>query len=124
MVLSLGGFKFSWKQTDGISKESEFGISENIRIGNYPALFRANLGNESIKIDGHTLPYQGDKQEALKELYALAHTGLSYALITGYGKYLGKFVITKISESQAVFTDNGLFFSQGFSLELKRDYDE
>lgn len=124
MVLSLGGFKFNWKQTDGISRESEFGISENIRIGNYPALFRANLGNESIKIDGHTLPYQGDKQEALKELYALAKAGISYPLVTGYGKYLGKFVITKISESQAVFTDNGLFFTQGFSLELKRDYDE
>ncbi|MBE2987218.1 phage tail protein [Campylobacter sp. RM12920] len=123
MVLSLGGFKFNWKQTDSISKESEFGISSNDRINNYPALFRANLGNESIKIDGHTLPYSGDKQEALKELYALAGAGLSYPLVTGYGKYLGKFIITKISESQAVFTDNGLFFTQGFSLELKRDYD-
>ncbi|MBE3022949.1 phage tail protein [Campylobacter sp. 7477a] len=122
MVLSLGGFKFNWKQTDGISKESDFGISQNARIGNYPAIFRANLGNETIKIDGHTLPYSGDKQEALKLLYMLASTGLSYPLITGYGKYLGKFAITKISESQAVFTDNGLFFTQGFSLELKRDF--
>lgn len=123
MVLSLGGFKFTWKQTDGISKESKFGISENIRIGNYPALFRANLGSESLKIDAHTLPYKGDKQDALKGLYALAKLGVSYPLVTGYGKYLGKFVITKISENQAVFTDNGLFFSQGFSLELKKDYD-
>ncbi|MGH1600826.1 phage tail protein [Campylobacter majalis] len=123
MVLSLGGFKFGWKQTDSISRESDFGISENARIGNHPALFRANLGNESIKIDGHTLPNSGDKQEALKLLYMLANTGISYPLTTGYGKYLGKFVITKISESQAVFTDNGLFFTQGFSLELKRDYD-
>ncbi|CUU87818.1 phage tail protein [Campylobacter hyointestinalis] len=123
MVLSLGGFKFNWKQMGGISRESEFGISENIRIGNYPALFRANLGNESIKIDGHTLPYQGDKQEALKELYALAKSGISYPLVTGYGKYLGKFVIAKISESQAIFTDNGLFFTQNFSLELKKDYE-
>ncbi|MBE2985440.1 phage tail protein [Campylobacter sp. RM9344] len=123
MVLSLGGFKFNWKQMGGISRESEFGISSNDRIGNYPALFRANLGDESIKIDGHTLPYQGDKQEALKELYALAGTGQSYPLVTGYGKYLGKFVIAKISESQAIFTNDGLFFTQGFSLELKRDYD-
>lgn len=123
MVLSLGGFKFSWKQTENISKESEFGISENSRIGNYSTLFRANLGSESIKIDGHTLPYQGDKQEALKGLYALANAGLSYPLVTGYGKYLGKFVIIKISENQAVFTDNGLFFNQGFSLELRRDYE-
>ncbi|MBE3607052.1 phage tail protein [Campylobacter sp. RM13119] len=123
MVLSLGGFKFNWKQTDGISRESEFGISENARIGNYPALFRANLGNESIKIDGHTLPYSGDKQEALKPLYALANLGQSYPLVTGYGKYLGRFAITKISESQAIFTDNGLFFTQGFSLELRHDYE-
>ncbi|MGG7074579.1 phage tail protein [Campylobacter sp. 9BO] len=124
MVLSLGGFKFGWKQTDSISRESDFAISANERISNHPALFRTNLGSESIKIDAHTLPNNGDKQSALKPLYDLASAGLSYPLITGYGKYLGKFVITKISESQAVFTDNGLFFTQGFSLELKRDYDE
>lgn len=122
MVLSLGGFKFNWKQTDSISRESEFGISSSDRIGNYPALFRTNLGSESIKIDAHTLPNNGDKQSALKPLYDLASTWLSYVLVTGYGKYLGKFVITKISESQAVFTDNGLFFTQGFLLELKRDF--
>lgn len=122
MVLSLGGFKFGWKQTDSISRESDFGISANERISNHPALFRTNLGSESIKIDGHTLPYSGDNQNALKLLYDLASTGLSYVLVTGYGKYLGKFVITKISESQAVFTDNGLFFTQGFLLELKRDF--
>lgn len=124
MVLSLGGFKFNWRQTDSISRESDFGISQNERVQNHPALFRANLGNESLKIDGHTLPYQGDKQDALKKLYALANAGRSYALITGYGKYLGKFVITKISENQAVFTDNGLFFTQSFSLELKKDYEK
>lgn len=122
MVLNLGGFSFNFKQVGSVEIDSEFGISQNERIGNYSALFRANLGKQSVKIDGQTLPYNGDKQNGLKELYALASAGGSYALVTGYGKYLGRFAIAKISQNQAVFTDDGLFFTQSFSLELLRDY--
>ncbi|WP_169766774.1 phage tail protein [Campylobacter curvus] len=123
MVLNLGGFKFSWKQVGSIGIETEFGISSNERIANYEAIFRANLGNQTINIEGQTLPYRGDKQTALKRLYELANLASSYPLTNGAGKYFGRFVITKISEKQAVFTADGLFFTQTFTMELKRDYD-
>ena len=123
MVLNLGGFKFNWKQVGGISLETEFGISSQDRIQNHPALFAANLGNQIVNIEGQTMPYNGDKQTALKRLYELARDRQSYALTNGNGKYFGRFAVTKISEKQAVFTPNGAFFTQSFSLELRRDYD-
>lgn len=123
MVLNLGGFKFNWKQVGSIGIETEFGISSQGRIQNHPAIFRANLGNQTINIEGRTLPYRGDKQTALKRLYKLANLASSYPLTNGNGKYFGRFAVIKISEKQAVFTPNGAFFTQSFSLELRRDYD-
>ncbi|QCD52227.1 phage tail protein [Campylobacter sp. RM16192] len=123
MVLNLGGFKFDWMQTDSISKESEFGISSNDRINNYPLLFRANLGSQTITISGKTLPYSKDRQTGLKRLYELANEATSYPLTNGAGKYFGRFVIIKISETRSIFTKEGLFISQSFSVELRRDHD-
>ena len=103
--------------------ETEFGISSQDRIQNHPILFAANLGNQTVNIEGQTMPYNGDKQTALKRLYELARSRQSYALTNGNGKYFGRFAVVKISEKQAVFTPNGAFFTQSFSLELRRDYD-
>ena len=111
MVLNLGGFKFNWKQVGGISLETEFGISSQDRIQNHPVLFAAHLGNQTVSIEGQTMPYNGDKQTALKRLYDIAYSRQSYPLTNGNG------------EKQAVFTPNGAFFTQSFSLELRRDYD-
>ena len=122
MVLNLGGFKFTWKQVGGISLETEFGVSSQDRIQNHPVLFAANLGNQTISVDGQTLPYQGDKQTALKRLYDIAYSRQSYALTNGNGKYFGRFAVVKIREKQAVFTPNGAFFTQSFNIELKRDF--
>ena len=121
--LNLNPPRFRWEQTNSIDTQTDFGISEQERIQNYPALFSANLGSSTLNIEGQTLPYHGDKQGALKPLYALAALRQSLPLTNGNGKYFGRFVIVKISEKQAVFTPNGAFFTQSFSLELKRDYD-
>lgn len=123
MVLNLGGFKFNWKQVGGISLETEFGISSQDRIQNHPVLFATNLGNQTVSIEGQTMPYNGDKQTAIKRLYDIAYSRQSYPLTNGNGKYFGRFVVIKISEKQAVFTPSGAFFTQSFSLELRRDYD-
>ena len=123
MVLNLGGFKFEWKQTSEISVETEFGITSQERIANFEALLSAKLGSQSINLNGQTLPFAQDRQSALKPLYALAELRQSLPLVTGLGKYLGKFAIEKISENRSVFAPNGVFFTQTFSLTLRRDYD-
>ena len=123
MVLNLGGFSFNWKQIGDINIETEFGISTQDRIQNYPAILSANKGSQTINIAGQTLPNSGDKQTALNFLYALANARVSYPLVNGNGKYFGKFAIVKITENQTIFTQSGSFFAQNFTMELKRDYD-
>lgn len=123
MVLNLGGFKFNWKQVGNISIMTDFGISSQNRVQNFPALISTNLGNQTINLTGQTLPKQGDRQTALKSLYSLANTRQSYALVNGNGKYYGRFSILKITENQAIFTPQGSFFAQSFTIELQKDYD-
>ncbi|MGP1450281.1 MAG: phage tail protein [Wolinella sp.] len=121
MILNLGGFSFMI--VDGLNLESEFGINKSEVVQNHALLFRANLGGESVNLEAHTLPLHGDKQSALKALYELAQKGESYTLVSGYGRYFGRFAIAKISEKQEIFTNDGRFFKQSFSLELIRDYE-
>lgn len=123
MVLNLGGFKFEWKQTSEIAIETEFGITSQERIANFEALLSAKLGSQTVNLNGQTLPFACDGQSALKPLYALAELRQSLPLVTGLGKYLGRFAIEKISENRSVFAPNGAFFTQTFSLILRRDYD-
>lgn len=123
MVLNLGGFKFEWKQTSEIAIETEFGITSQERIANFEALLSAKLGSQTVNLNGQTLPFACDGQSALKSLYALAELRQSLPLVTGLGKYLGRFAIEKISENRSVFAPNGAFFTQTFNLTLRRDYD-
>ncbi|PSM51374.1 phage P2 GpU family protein [Campylobacter blaseri] len=123
MVLVLGGYEFSWQMINNMGLESEFGLSENERVANYPSLFRANLGKQNITLNCKTLPFAKHGNSALKPLYDLASLGLSYPLVSGNGEYFGRFVIEKISENRAIFTKDGHFFTQTFNLTLKRDYD-
>ncbi len=124
MVLNIGGFNFSWKQLSEINIDTDFGISSVDRIQNHPALLSLKKESQTINLSGQTLPANGDKQTALKKLYELGSSRKSYPLVNGYGKYFGKFTISKISEKQTIFTNDGAFFVQNFSIELLRDYDQ
>ncbi|MDR0666874.1 MAG: phage tail protein [Campylobacteraceae bacterium] len=124
MIYSLGGFKFESKVLPQIFKRTtEYNINAQERIGNYTALSANKKQKEEIEINGVTLPLQGAKNGALDKLYKLASEQKSYTLVTGTGKFLGKFAITNIDEEQGAIMDNGAFLAQNFTLKLIRDYD-
>lgn len=123
MVLNIGGFKFEWKQTLGIDMQTDFSIESIDRIENHPTLLSAALESQTISVSAQTLPFRNDGQNTLKALYILAATRQSYPLVGGNGRYFGRFAIIKISEKRAIFTPNGAFLTQNFTMELKRDYD-
>jgi len=120
MILNIGGFSF--KMLDSINISSDFSISTIDRIQNYQSLLALCKPKQTISLSGQTLPFRGDKQKALKKLYALANTQKSYPLVNGNGKYFGEFVISKIKENQSIFTNAGAFFIQNFTIELIKDY--
>lgn len=120
MLYNLGGFKFDITMLNSFDLQSEFGISSNERISNTPMFFRANLGKTSLELNCKTLPFAKHANSALKPLYELATKALPYALVSGTGRYVGKFVITKINENRAIFDNAGRFFTQNFTLTLER----
>lgn len=119
MILNYGGFKFKWDRVSSVSLSTDFGIAKNDRLNNTPSFFATAKPHTSLKIEASTLPLR-DGNTSLNALYALATTAKAYALTAGNGRYLGRFVITKIDENRSTFISSGGFLAQSFTLELER----
>jgi phage protein U len=123
MIYSLGGFKFeSSVAIDSIAKTTVYGITSQDRINNYASLYAAKKETQTITLTGKTLPSCGAKNNALEALYKLASKQVSYTLVSGSGKFIGRFAITSIVDTQSIFLPSGEFLGQSFSLTLTRDY--
>jgi phage protein U len=129
MLYSLGNdsenFKFKSAVILGnIQRATNYNITEQARLNNHSAFFSSVKEQETITINGFTLPNSGAKNNSLDKLYALAAKKVAYSLTAGNGKRYGKFVITNISETRGIFLDNGTFLAQEFTIELIRSYDD
>jgi len=123
MLFSIGGFKFEAAVIpQSLKRSTDYGISSQERVQNHAALIAAKKQKEEIEIAGVTLPKNGAGNKALEPLYALAETQKSYLLTSGRGKMFGRFAITSVEEEQGLFTDDGSFLVQSFTLKLIRDY--
>ncbi len=122
MILNLGGFLFETKHSVSIEISGTSGISLNERINNNAAHYRANLGKTSISLSGRTLPNSGDGNKKLEKLWQLMREAKALSLVAGDGKYYGKFVILEIKETRNLWTNDGKFLAQEFSLNLEQCY--
>ncbi|MFV0481359.1 MAG: phage tail protein [Campylobacteraceae bacterium] len=123
MIFSLGGFKFEMPVlSESLEKTTTYGISSQNRFNNHPVHFSSSKADEVIEVSGKTLPLQGAKNTALKELYKLASAQIAYSLTSGSGLFYGKFVIKTIKETQTLFLPSGEFLAQSFVISLERDY--
>lgn len=124
MVLALGEFEFKALNFDGLERSLDFNIQSQSRLNNHDALFASSKQNETIKIQGKTLPLRGDKNTYLDKLESMGQKQSSYTLTGANGRYYGKFVILNLDENQSAFIDGAGFVVQTFSMDLKRDFNE
>lgn len=124
MVLALGEFEFKALNFDGLERSLDFNIQSQSRLNNHDALFAISKQNETIKIQGKTLPLRGDKNTYLDKLESMGQKQSSYTLTGANGRYYGKFVILNLDENQSAFIDGAGFVVQTFSMDLKRDFNE
>ncbi|WP_180379004.1 phage tail protein [Campylobacter lanienae] len=113
---------FETKHSVSIEISGTSGISLNERINNNAAHYRANLGKTSISLSGRTLPNSGDGNKKLEKLWQLMREAKALSLVAGDGKYYGKFVILEIKETRNLWTNDGKFLAQEFSLNLEQCY--
>lgn len=120
MIISLGEFKFKSKTPiNSIKTSLNANLTAVSRINNIPAYFAATLPTRSITIDGATLPKSTSGLKSLDQLRTILVSQMARPLTTGYGDYLGEFVLTEISDERSAFLPSGEFLGQTFSLKLE-----
>lgn len=117
MVLNLGGIIFETRHNLSIELKGETGVKSNERINNNLAHFKTNLGKTNLNINGITIPYI-DGNKKLKKLWNMCNKPIT--LTAGDGKYYGKFVLLEINETRSIFTNDGKFLAQEFSIKLEK----
>lgn len=127
ILLRLGEFKFAMDTAayDGLTRSVSVNWPSQERLWNAPAVQFTGLGEETISLQGMVLPAWRGGLGQIEQLREMARAPASgngdpLPLVTGYGEYLGDYVITKVDEQQEVILTRGAPGVQRFTLELKR----
>lgn len=102
------------------SRSSGYVWAEVERIGANPALQYVGREAETLSLPGVMHPTFRGGLSQLPAMRLAAEQGLPLPLITGYGSFLGLWVITKIEERQSVFFSDGAPRKIDFIIELKQ----
>lgn len=122
MLLSLGDFKFSVDTAtyDDLSLEAEYPWAKIDRLGNTPQLQSVGKEHRTMSLKGVVYTtYRGGAAQP-EALRSIAGKMEPLELVTGDGRALGKWCITKVSEGDSCFFEDGVPQRQTFSLDLER----
>ncbi|MFY9141459.1 phage tail protein [Sulfuricurvum sp.] len=119
----LDTFIFSLSKTDfdHLSRTRNYNFAEIQKAQDHAGLQSLGKDVEEITISGSVTTLRSGI-DPLEELYAIADKKDAVSFILGYGKVLGDFSITKISEDMELFLDDGRHVKVGFSIDLKKVY--
>lgn len=122
VMLSLGGFRFGLNTAayQELSRSVEQRWSGQDRFGQLAALQYTGPGADTITLPGVIYPeFRGGLQQ-VERMRDLAGRGEPLSLITGTGRVLGRFVIERVEERQAIFAARGMARRIEFTLSLRR----
>ncbi|MGX9427972.1 phage tail protein [Bradyrhizobium sp. LeoA1S1] len=120
VLLALGAYRFS-VNTGGyqkIERSSAWRWPATDRIGVAPAKQYVGPGEDSITIEGTIYPHYRGGLRQIDQMRAQAGLGQPLPLTTGFGRYLGMYVIEKIRESQETLMSDGAPRKIEFTIEL------
>lgn len=127
VLMRLGDFKFGVDTAayQALTRTTEINWPAQERLWNAPAVQFTGLGDETISLEGLVLPaWRGGlgQIDALREMAAAPANGSGepLPLVTGYGQYLGDYVILRAEERQETILVSGAPAAQRFKLDLKR----
>lgn len=124
-MMTLGGFKFGMSTAayQELKRTAEYLWPSQQRFGATPALQSTGYGDESISLSGVVYPEWNGGTGQLNDLRSLADGRQPLTMIDGRGNVMGRWVIERVEEGQAVFAQAGVARKQEFTLGLKK-YDE
>lgn len=121
VMLALGDFRFSLNTAafQELSRSNSWRWPAVDRIGARPASQFVGPGEDCIRINGQIYPHFRGGIGQIDAMRAEADKGEPLLLVDGTGRVWGKYVITDISETQAVFFSNGAPRRQDFDITLQ-----
>ncbi len=123
MMMALGAFVFSLPTLayQDTQHQTAWRHESLPSVGTRPVNQFIGAGEEVLTLTGALLPAFKGSPLAVEILRNMAHTGQAHSLVSGTGRFLGNFVITRLTENATLFYVNGTARKIDFTLELKRD---
>lgn len=121
MMALIGDFAFtlSKKSFNKLSRTLNYSFAEIPKAQDYEGSQSVGKDTEEISISGDLITLKSGLKP-LAALEAIANRKEAVPFIMGYGDVLGDFKITKISQDQSVFLDDGKSVKISFDIQLKR----
>jgi phage protein U len=121
-MMIYGPFRFGLDRLafQEASRSAGYTWAEVERIGTNPALQFTGREAEVLTLPGVFHPHFRGGLSQLPAMRLAAEQGVPLPLITGYGFFLGLWVIQRIDETQSVFFRDGAPRKVDFVIELKQ----
>ncbi len=116
------GIKFSAYEisAEKINKKTNYRYGNHKLLGNPESQQAIGKGVHKITLAGKYYPVLGGNMNALDQLRAKADEMIPYALVTGYGKNLGKYLCLDISDGHTRLMDDGRAQVVTFTITLEK----
>ena len=123
MMLSLGDFQFGIDAAAyaELSLKAEYPWAKVDRLQNTPQHQAMGLEVRSISLRGTVFPSY--REAGLSQIEALREAAAEMKpqpLMAGNGRYLGRWVVKSISQTDSVFFEDGAAQKQEFTMEMER----
>lgn len=120
IMMMLGEYPFSIYTAayDQLQHTSEYNWQSQQRLGQKPAQQFTGLGSDTIGLSGVMLPDFSGGAAQIETMRETAAKGEALILVSGTGFVLGKWCITKISDTGSIFWGNGAARKIEFSMDL------
>ena len=121
IMMILGEYPFSIHTAafDSLQHSTEYNWQSQQRLGRKPAQQFTGFGEETIGLSGLMLPDFSGGMGQITAMRESAAKGEPLILISGNGFVMGKWCITKVSNTSSVFWGNGSARKIEFSMDLK-----
>lgn len=113
-------FNLDTSAFDQLTRQSEFRWASQERLTRRPAQQSPGLGDERITLRGAIFPHWRGGLGQLDTLRQIGARRDPLNMITGYGRDLGVWCLTRVEEEQAALLHGGIPRKQSFTLEFVR----
>lgn len=120
VLIGLGPYRFSTTALNiqELQRSWEYRWEAVNRVGARPAMQFLGPGEESVRLHGVIFPHFFGGFGQLEQMRADAAKGKKYGVVSGFGRYYGKWCIRTIDDDQTLFFADGAPRKVEFDIEL------